>query len=88
MLFIMSSVIYDQKQGHVLLILMGKIWINGQEFTLTNAARYHLRAVLGFRVYASIVRQTESLEALGRYSLWINEIWEVWRSYRSRLANQ
>ena len=44
MLLVMSSVIYDQTHGHVLLILMGKIRIDGQEFTPTKAARYCLRA--------------------------------------------
>ena len=31
MLLVMSFIIYDQKHGHVLLILMGKIRIDGQE---------------------------------------------------------
>ena len=35
--------------GHLLLILMGKIRIDGQEFTPANAARYHLRTVSGSR---------------------------------------
>ena len=52
MFLIMSSVIYDHKHGHVLLILMGKIRIGGKEFTPTNAARYKLRTVLGSHVYA------------------------------------
>ena len=55
MLLSKSSNIYDQKHRHVLLILMGKIRIGGQEFTLTNAARCRLRTVLGSRVYAPLV---------------------------------
>ena len=54
MLLTMSSVIYDQKHGHVLLILMGKIRIDSQEFTTTNTACYHLRTVLGPHAYAPI----------------------------------
>ena len=49
---IMSSVVYDQKHGHVLLILIGKIRIDGQEFTPTKASGYHLRTGLG-NVYGS-----------------------------------
>ena len=54
MFLIMSSVIYDHKHGHVLLILMGKIRINGLEFTPTNAAGYRLWTVLGSRAYAPL----------------------------------
>ena len=54
MLLTMSSVIYDQKHGYVLLNLMGKIRIDNQEFTTTNTARYHLRIVLGPHAYAPI----------------------------------
>ena len=57
MLLIISSIIYDQKHEHVLLILMGEIRIDGQEFLPTNAARYRLRAVLGPRIYFPIVPQ-------------------------------
>ena len=53
-LFIMSSVINDQKQGHMLLILMGKE--DGQESTPTNAASYHLVTVLDSGVYVHIVK--------------------------------
>ena len=54
MLLIISSVIYDQSHGHVLLILMGKIRIDGHEFTATNVASYHLRTVLGSGIYAPL----------------------------------
>ena len=36
MFLIMSSVIYDQKDEYVLFVLMGKIRIDGQEFTPTK----------------------------------------------------
>ena len=38
----------------MLLILMGKIRIDDQEFIPTNKARYRLRTVLGCGVYAPI----------------------------------
>ena len=55
MLVILSPVIYDHKHGHVLLILMGKIRIDGREFTPSKAARYLLRIVLGSCVYAPTI---------------------------------
>ena len=51
MLLIMSLVIYDRKHRHALLILMGNLRVDGQEFTPTNAAPYCLRSVLGSRAY-------------------------------------
>ena len=44
MLHIMSSVICDQKHGHVLFILMGKIRIDSLEFTTFSAAKHRLRS--------------------------------------------
>ena len=39
----------------VFLILIGKIRIDSQEFTPTNAARYWLRMALGSRVYVPFI---------------------------------
>ena len=65
MLLILLFLIYDQKHGHVLIILMGKLRIDGQELISTNAARYRLKTVLGFRIYAPIISgahtRTESM---------------------------
>ena len=54
MLLIMSSAIYDQEHGHVLLISMGKT-IDGQAFTSTNAAGYLYRTVFGSRAFAPLI---------------------------------
>ena len=45
MFLIMSSVIYDQKHGHVLPILMGKIITDCREFTPRGGTRGGLEGI-------------------------------------------